>query len=158
MKFDTEKFNTTTFKDRVEAMPVPRLAAFFNLEEGEAPTWVVRGLTGEESAIAKQAVQENQNIEAVLKAVGSKIGKDLEAGVKELAGLHSASDEKVPDELIQRFSWLTMGSVDPICDHELAVKLAENFPEDFYQLTNKIMQLTGQGRVGELPGSGESLS
>lgn len=154
MGFDAEKFNTTSFKDRVESVPVPRLADFFN--DGEKPEWKIRGLTGTESAIAKQAVQENQNIEAILKAVGSKLGKNIEEGIKELAGLHSADDEKMPDELIQRFSWLVQGSVDPVCSHELAVRLADNFPEVFYLLTNKIMQLTGAGRLGEFPGSGES--
>jgi len=154
MGFDTERFSATSFKDRVETIPVQRLAAFFN--DGEKPEWKIRGLTGTESAIAKQAVQENQNVEAVLKAVGSKLGKDIEEGIKELAGLHSASDEKMPDELIQRFSWLVLGTVDPVCSHELAVRLADNFPEDFYLITNKIMQLTGAGRLGEFQGSGET--
>lgn len=158
MGFNAERFNTTNFRDRVEHVKVPRLAAFFDLKDEETPAWEVKGLTGEQSAIAKQAVQENQNIEAILNAVGSKVGKNIEDGIKELAGIHSTADEKVPDELIQRFAWLKLGSVNPECDHQMAVRLAKNFPEDFYLLTNKIMQLTGQGRLGELPGSGGSPS
>ena len=149
MPFDIKKFETAAFKDRVEEVHVPRLAIFFNSDdknEKEKPVWKVRGLTGEESAIAKQAVSENKNIEAILEAIGSKSKKNLVEGVKELAGL---SSDKVPDELVQRYSWLEHGSVDPICSHELAMKLAMNFPEDFFLLTNKIMQLTGAGRVGE---------
>lgn len=147
MGFNIEKFSATQFKDRTEDVPVPRLSSFF--PDDETPQWTIRGLTGEESAFAKQAVSNNQNIEVILRAIGSKLGKDIEAGVKELAGLHSATDDKVPDELIQRFEWLKFGSIDPVCDHSTAVKLAANFPEDFYNLTNKIMQLTGAGRVGE---------
>ena len=150
MSFDVEKNQTTTFKDRVEDVPVPRLQAFFG--EKDKPVWTVKGLTGEESAIAKQAVAANKNLEAVLEAVGSSLKKDKVAGIKELAGI----SDRAPDELVQRFSWLVNGSVDPVCDEELAKKMAQNFPEDFYLLTNKILQLTGQGRLGELPGSGKS--
>lgn len=144
MAFDTKKFETTTFKDRVADVPVPRLAAFF--DKKEKPVWIVRGITGPESAQAKQAVQNNQNIEAVLKAIGSKKKKDIVDGVKELMKLDS---EKVPDELVLRYAWLKFGSVKPVCSHELAMSLALNFSEDFYALTNKIMGLTGMGRVGE---------
>ncbi len=148
MNFDIKKFEAANFKDRVESVPVPRLTQFFS-DKGKkkaTPAWKVRGLTGEESAIAKQAVSENKNIDAILQAIGSKGKKDLVEGIKELAGL---SSDNVPDELVQRYSWLENGSVDPVCSHEMAMKLAQNFPEDFYLLTNKIMQLTGMGRLGE---------
>jgi hypothetical protein len=149
MAFDIKKFEAATFKDRIEVVPVPRLAMFFNNKE--KPEWKIRGRTGEESAIAKQAVTDNKNIDAILQAIGSKSKKELVDGIKELAGL---SSEKVPDELVQRYSWLEHGSVDPVCSHELAMKLAQNFPEDFFLLTNKIIQLTGAGRLGELISSG----
>lgn len=141
--FDIEKFQTTKFKDRTEDVKVPRLKAFFGDDE---PVWKIRGLTGLESAVAKQAVQDNKNIDAVLTAIGSRVKGDIVEGVKELAGL---SGEKVPDELVQRYSWLKQGSVDPVCDQDTAMRLAENFPEEFYLITNKIMQLTGAGRLGE---------
>ena len=143
MGFDLKAFESANFTDRVEEVPVPRLAAFF--KEDEKPVWKVRGLTGVESAIAKQAVQMNSNVDAVLKALGSKAGKDIVEAAEELTG----SSDKVPDEMVQRYSWITQGSVDPKCTHKMAMKLARNFPEDFYLLTNKIMQLTGAGRLGE---------
>lgn len=145
MEFDIEKFETINFKDRIESIPVPRLRAFFKLEDGEEPVWKVRGMTGEESAMAKQAVQDNKNIDAVISAIGSSVKKDKIAGIKELAGL----SDKVPDELVQRYAWLRQGSYDPVCNEELAKKLALNFPEEFYTLTNKILELTGKGRLGE---------
>lgn len=147
MEFNIEKFEATSFKDRTESVPVPRLKAFFDkLEEGEQPVWVVRGLTGEESALAKQAVSENKNIEAVLAALNTTVKKDKIEGIKALAGVAS---DRAPDELVQRYSWLEHGSVEPKCSHEMAMKLALNFPEDFYLLTNKIINLTGKGRLGE---------
>ena len=64
MSFDESKFLKTTFKDRTEDVPVPRLKAFFG-KKGK-PIWVIKGLTGPESAKAKQAVQDNSNIEAII--------------------------------------------------------------------------------------------
>ncbi len=144
MSFNVKKFQTANFTDRIESVAVPMLSQFFS--KNDQPVWKIRGLTGEESAIAKQAVQDNKNIDAVLQAVGSNNKKELVEGIKELAGL---SADSVPDELVQRYSWIEQGSVDPVCTHEMAMKLALNFPQDFYLLTNKIMALTGKGRVGE---------
>jgi hypothetical protein len=143
MAFDLDKFESATFTDRTEEVPVPRLKAFFGKKD--KAVWVVRGLTGVESAIAKQAVAMNSNVDAVLKALGSKVGKDIAEAAEELTG----SADKVPDEMVQRYSWITQGSVDPKCSHSMAMKLAKNYPEDFYLITNKIMQLTGAGRLGE---------
>ena len=144
MAFDVQAFETKNFTDRTEPVPVPKLAVFF--DKGDEPVWIVRGLTGLESAQAKQAVQNNKNMDAILSAIGTNIKREKIEGIKELAGL---AGDAVPDELVQRYAWLKYGSVDPACSHETAMKLAENFPEDFYLLTNKIMQLTGQGRLGE---------
>ena len=143
MGFDIKKFEATTFNDRTETIQVPRLKMFFG--EGEVAEWKVRGLTGVESAIAKEAVRKNSNIEAVIKAISSAKASDVVEGVKEIVGI----TDNVPDEIVQRYSWLTQGSVDPICTHEIAMKLGSNFPEDFFLLTNKIIGLTGEGRVGE---------
>lgn len=143
MGFDLEKFESAQFTDRVESVPVPRLARFF--DEGDEAVWKVRGLTGQESAHANQAVSNNKNMDAILSAISTKVQQDKIDGIRELAGLTDA----VPDELVKRYSWLTQGSVDPVCSHETAMKLARNYPEDFYLLTNKILQLTGQGRLGE---------
>ena len=146
MAFDIEKFTAANFNDRTEDVPVPRLKAFFKLKKGENPVWKIRGLTGLESASAKQAVADNKNMDAIIKAIGTTIQADKVAGIRELAGLAS---DAAPDDLVLRYSWLKSGSVDPVCDQALALKLATNFPEDFYLLTNKIMMLTGQGRLGE---------
>ena len=142
MSFDSQKFMTIDFKDRIESVPVPRLKKFF---EGD-PVWKVRGLTGLESAIAKKAAQDNKSISAIIDAIGTKRKQEMIDGIKELTGI---GDDKVPDELVQRYSWIEQGSVDPECDHDLAMALARNFPEDFYHLTNRIMALTGAGRLGE---------
>lgn len=150
MGFDIGKFTAARFQDRVKSIPVPRLQAFFfnDEKEDEAPeaVWKVRGLTGLESAVAKQATADSRNLEAIIDAIGTNIKSDKIAGIKELAGVGT---ENVPEDLVQRYSWLVQGSIEPECSQQMALKLAQNFPEDFYLITNMIIQLTGQGRLGE---------
>lgn len=148
MGFDTQKFETTNFRDRVESVPVPRLAQFFGKDE--EPVWKIRGLTGLESAIAKQEVTENQmqKIKKIVEALGSKAPSAVAEVAKLLVNVKT-EDPDPPNELILRYGWLEYGSVDPVCSHEMAMKLAHNFYEDFLVLTNKIGELSGDGRLGE---------
>lgn len=152
MIFDADKYSATEFRDRTAEVPVPQLKSFFKPDEDGKEVdagkcvWVVRGLDGPESAKARQAVEENRNIEAVLNALVSTIPKEKAEGIKDIMSINS---DKVPDDLVRRYSWLSQGSVEPKCDHRLAMLIAKNHPETFYALTNKIIQLTGQGRLGE---------
>jgi hypothetical protein len=59
-----------------------------------------------------------------------------------------------PDDLAKRFDHLTFGSVDPAIDRETAVKLFAAYPIVAYQLSNKILELTGLGPdLGKAPAS-----
>lgn len=151
MKFDTEKFKATNFVDRVKHVPVPGLRPFFKTCEGDeedaAPVWTVRGLTGIESARTRQAVADSENLEAIIQAIGTGAMKDKVDAIRKMAGLQDADD--IPQDLVSRYSMLTQASVDPICDYPLAIRLAENRPEEFYLLTNTILSLTSGGRLGE---------
>jgi hypothetical protein len=147
--FDVAKFNATNFQDRIKSVSVPRLKAFFAPDKnGKSPeiVWKVRGLTGLESARAKQAVDDSKNIETIIEAIGTKIKRDKIDAIKELAGV---GEDNVPEDLVRRYSFLVQGSIEPECDQSMALKLAQNFPEEFYLITNTILQLTGQGRLGE---------
>lgn len=150
MKFNAEKFKSTAFKDNTKSVAVPGLKSFFTFDEGEdgsAPVWVVRGMTGIESAKTRQAVTENENLEAVVQAMGTGVMKDKVEAIRKLAGLQN--EEDVPGDIVRRYSMLTQASVDPVCDYPTAIKLAENKPEEFYLLTNTILALTSSGRLGE---------
>lgn len=145
MSFDANKFKATNFNDRKKSLPVPQLKAFF--PEDVEPTWTVRGLTGVESARSRQAVTDSKNLEAVIEALGSGSLKLKTEAIRKVAGLDNLDD--VPEDIVRRYSWLTQASVDPACDYPMAIKLAENFPEIFYALTNTILSLTHLGRLGE---------
>lgn len=151
MKFDTNKYMGISFTDRIRAVPIPNLAKFFIVDEtadkDTAAVWIVKGLTGKESAIARQAVADSRNIEAVIESIGSGNFKDKVAAIKKIAGIMDEDD--VPEDIVRRYSWLVQASVDPVCDYPLAIKIAENHPEEFYLLTNTILTLTSAGRVGE---------
>jgi hypothetical protein len=144
MAFDISKFEQKQFKDRTADIPVPELAKFFG--ENEKPVWVVKCLSGSELAEANDAVENNRNIDGLIGALAAGSGKEKIEAVKETLGLPTS---KAPGELVRRFSLLVSGSVSPKCPQNIAVKLAHNFPTTFYKLTNKIISLTGQGRLGE---------
>jgi hypothetical protein len=149
MAFDAQKFQGAGFKDRIEEVDVNDLKAFFGSKE--KPIWKVRGLTGEELAFARDAEERTRNINALVEGLAGQAAKAKIKVIKDELGL---TDEKVPADYIRRLEILRYGSVDPEIDKPTSVKLAANFPTIFYQLTNRILELTGLGRLGESNGSG----
>ena len=79
------------------------------------------------------------NIETIIKALATKA--DQAKAIRHALGLSGDT----PGEIAKRIEMLVSGSVQPQIDMPTAVKLAETFPIEFLQLTNKISELTGQG-------------
>jgi len=144
MSFDINKFETTTFKERTFDVKVPELKDFY--AEDEKAIWQVRGLTGEELAIVNEAISTNQNLSALVSAITSKVTEEKIQAIKEAMGLPSDS---VPTDIVRRISMLVQGSTNPECSQELAVKIARVHPTVFFKITNKIIELTGIGQLGE---------
>ncbi len=144
MAFDTDKFLNTEYRDRTEDVPVPELKKFF--PEDETPVWTVRALTAEEIARANDEVAQNMDISAIITALASSVAKEKAGAITDLIGL---SKENLPGDVVKRISQLMSGSVSPQCPRELAVKLGENHSVIFFKLTNKILALSGKGRLGE---------
>jgi hypothetical protein len=87
---------------------------------------------------AKAALQrEGALLEALASGAHGKI-------VAELQSVLGRGDDVQPD-LARRIEILVAGSVEPVCETALAVRLAEHFPVVFFQLTNAILTLTGRG-------------
>lgn len=142
MEFDASKFDGATFNRREEDVPVPDLQHWFKgLKEGETPVWRVRGLTGAELGAVNEAQAKNRNKNAIAEALSSEKEASVTDAIRELIGTGS----KVPDDIARRIELLSIGSVEPECTHQRAVKLAEAYPIEFYELTNKITKLTGLG-------------
>ena len=140
MGFDTKAFMKTKYEDRTAEVPVPDLKEWFG--EEEKAVFIVRGLTGKELAICNEAAQRNKNTAAMIEAMSSNVNTEKVEGFREILGVTTS----VPDDLAKRMEQFSYGTVDPDMDHEAAVKFAEAYPVEFYQATNKIMELTGQGR------------
>lgn len=150
MTFDMEKFEMIKPKPRQAEVRLPELADFF---EGEEPAWTVRGLEGKELAEANAAVNTNRALAEVLKKVAGGDAKDRAAAAMEALGV----SEKVPDDLVRRHALLRLGSVDPPIVQRQAVRMARHWPVAFYALTNKILELTGEGPdLGESNASGKA--
>lgn len=141
MSFDTKKFIKTKFTHRTEDVPVPDLKDFF--APGEAPVWKVRGLTGQELGKVNEAVERGKDMASIISAVTSRVDKEVTDAVKTLIGL----GKDVSSDIQKRIEHLMAGSVDPVCTQDIAVRLCEAFPIEFFQITNAIVRLTGQGQV-----------
>lgn len=117
------------------------------------PVWKVRGLTGVEVARSNEAMDKNKNIAAILQGLIAANAQEKVDAVKKLIGI----DEKVPNDIAKRIELLILGSIDPAVDTELAVKICRVYPIEFYEITNKILSLTGRGHVpGKRKASGET--
>ena len=150
MAFDIEKFNTADLKQRQAEIKVPELKDFF--EDKSDPVWVVKGLPGEEHARVADAVRQNRDLGTLIQKLFSGSTEEKVEAIRESLGM---SDE-VPDDLVRRIALLRYGSVEPECSQELAVKIAKSFVIVLFNLTNKILELTGLGStLGESNASGQ---
>lgn len=148
MEFDFDKFTNQHFNPREKDVPVPDLKPWFKGkaekdEKGEdkPPVWRVRMLTGPDLARASEAQQQNRDRNAIAQGLLSGSEDKITEAVRELIGTGAT----VPDDTAKRIEMLVLGSVQPVCSHQMAVKIANTFPVVFTQLTNEIMKLTGLG-------------
>ena len=136
---DTAKFLAAKYQAREADVPVPALAEFFG---DEPAVWRVRALDASELCKAREARNSSANLQHLVDALAGD-GSEKGAQIRKMMGL---SDD-VPGDVSQRIEMLSIGSVNPAIkdQRDVAVKLAEVHPVVFYQLTNKIHELTGMG-------------
>lgn len=150
---DLQKFLQAALQPRQSTVQVPELSAWFGDKPAE---WVVRGLSAAELARANQAGERGlDNARAMVAALAGD--GDKAAAIRAAMGL---SNEDVPGDVSRRIEMLAAGAVSPLLgpdNRDVAVKLAETFPTVFYQLTNAIINLTGQGaELGKPKRSGKT--
>ena len=151
MGFDLAKFDQAQFKERTIEVNVPELSDFFDKDEKQI--WIVRGLTGHELAKVNEAVRANKDIDSILSGIMSGIHTEKIDAIRESLGL----TDDTPGDLVRRIAALRAASVEPVISQEISVKLADSFPTTFFLLTNKIFELTGEGKtLGESKASGET--
>ena len=152
---DTERFMAEKFGDRTEVVPVPELQHWFG--EDEKAEWIIRGITAHELALVNNEIAANAGKEKIMQALigGGKNSEQIDA-IRASLNIIKLSDN-VPEDLCRRQATIVMGSVNPKCNDEMAIKLGLNFPTIYLQLSQKIFALTGLGRVGESMPCGEQV-
>ena len=135
--FNADQFQRAQYAARTETVAVPALAEFFG--QDEEPAFTVRGLTASELHKAMEAGARNKQVDAVVKAISSNA--DKVAAIRAAIGLSADT----PGEIAKRIEMLVSGCITPKVDHATAAKLAEVFPVEFYDLSNRVTTLTGQG-------------
>ena len=152
MSFDARAFLAERFEDRITDVPVPDLKHWF--VAGSAPVWRVRGLTGDELGRVNEALEKYRNVSALVNSLVGADPRQKAEAVKEALGI---AGQKTPESIVRELELVVIGSVDPICDMQLAVKLKDNFPIEFRQIAQAILVATGKGRVpGKSKPSGET--
>ena len=141
MAFNTKKFINTKFIPREDIVPVPDMKSFFDPDD--KAVFKVRGLTGPELARAQDAVARYKDADMIMQSILSKVAEERISAIREVLGV----TEDVPKEIVKRIEMLVVGSVEPKVTQDLAVKLANTFPIEFYNITTKIIELTGKGHV-----------
>lgn len=149
MAFDVKAFLETHFIPREAEIPItePELKKFFssNGKPDVKPIWKVRGLSGPEMGRANAAAEKSDNIKGIIKGLLSRMTDEQADAIKKMMG----QTDDLPSDIVKRLEQLMIGSLEPKCDHRLAVRLCDTFPIEFYEITNKILELTG---LGHLPG------
>ncbi len=152
MGFDVKKFGKAKFEPRTEIVAVtsPALTAFFS--DGDRPEFTVRAITGEEMARVNDATSKQKNLAAVVEALAGQAQAEKVSALRESLGL---SDDDLPADLARRIEMLRLGCVSPELDLQTAAKIFRVAHVDGYNLSNKILVLSGQGLlVGEPKASG----
>lgn len=136
MSFDTKAFMHTTFAPRTARVDVPGLADWF---ADASPVWVVRGQTANEVALANAASEKHKAVDSIVKAIADSA--DKVNAIRQAIGVSTDT----PADIVKRLEQLVQCSVEPVITLDVAVKLAEVRPVEFYILTNEIVKLTGLG-------------
>lgn len=146
---DLDKYRSERRAPRTEQIPVPHLASYF--KENQKPEFIVRGLTAAEFGRCEEASDRQ---EEKMKMAAALIGGDADAKAEALK--QSADGPEIPDSVSKRIEMLAIACIKPELQHGDAVLLSEDFPIEFYRITNVITKLTGAGRVlGKPNASGE---
>lgn len=152
MGFDLKKFEKTKFVERTDTVKIKGEPLKAMFADGDTPEFTVRGLTGEEMARCNEAQSRQKKMSDVAEAMAGEGGAERVQAIRESMGL---SQGDVPADLARRIEMLCHGCVDPKLDLMAAKKVFKVSTVDGYDLSNKILHLSGQGmQVGERKASG----
>jgi len=150
MPFDLSKLDKCKIQDVTADVPVPGLKQLFG--DDEEPTVKVRGLDAIGIAQVQEDVNTAQSIQDVIKRLASGQADEISDAVQEVLGRSSDN----PKRYLEVLGYVTKGCFDPEISKQQAARIAKIAPNDFYRIGNKVMELSGESRLGEHKGSGKS--
>jgi hypothetical protein len=137
MPFKPEQFRSAHLSARTMEVRVEELQDWF---DGE-PLWKVRAPSANDLARANDAQARLSRVSALAQALTDGGKAEI---LREMQAVIGRSDDVMPD-VARRLELVAACSIDPECDLELAVKLAEFAPVAFYSISNAILLLAGKG-------------
>jgi len=141
MAFDLDALKKAEIEARTSEVRAEALQGFF--EEREEPIFRVRGLYGREMALVREAMDRHANMQDVVNALSTadQGTQDRIEAIREALGVSTT----LPNELVRRIETMKYGTVDPEIDEEGAKRIAKGWPIAFFNITEEILRLTGQG-------------
>jgi hypothetical protein len=140
-RFDVKAFQRAKFSPREAEVTLDAVAsAGFG-----TGVFKVRGLTAEEIHIADEAKKRGQLLSNLVEKLASG-GEERVQALLEGVGVSNG----VPADLVKQYEHVRMGLIEPTLEHQDIIKFAEIWPVEFIQLANKVMELTGLGRIAEV--------
>ena len=141
MSIDIKKLQSQKWEKRTKVIPVPRLKDWAN--DKKKPTWTIQSLGTTEIWKAEVAASEESR-NAVEQLSTALVGKDIGEAAEAVKALVGVSVD-IPQEMAKRIFLLTFASIDPVCDLTTAGIIHEHFPTDFLNITQEILNISGQG-------------
>lgn len=142
MGFQAERFEQVTLAPRTREVPVPELADWFDGDG--APVFVVRGLTADELARAKDAHAMNLRKLGLLQALERENPDPAQVAEEARAWIQGSAEDKHA-QVAMRQEMLRCGVVEPALSEEIVAKLAVHFAMLIYRVSDAINDLTGRG-------------
>jgi len=147
---DVERYRNERRSQRTEQVKVPQLSPYFR--DGEEPLFTIRNMTAAEVWRAREAGARREEKLKIVEKMFSGNHDERAHAIKQLT-----DGPVVPDEIAKRIEMLSIACVSPAIDHEIAVRISEDFPIEFLDITNKIASLSGVGaQLGKPQSSGKA--
>jgi len=141
MGFDKNKFIGQSFHPREGVVLVPDMKAFFP-DDCESCEWKCSGLTADELSQCNEAADKMKGLATMVDAIAGGTDKEKMNAIKSVLGI----DVEMTPDMVKRLELIVRGTVDVVVDLAMAVKLSQVYPIEFFDITNEILNLTGQGQ------------
>lgn len=147
MPFDLQKFKTAAWQPReIEVVLMSDSVRMF-FEEGEKAVFKVRGMSGPELYNCNERAEKRINIKDIIDGLLSKAGSKNSQSVNKLLGI---DPNQITDDAARRLEYLMQCLTEPEIKQPdelrtFAIMLFQNCPLDFKNLTDKIIEMTGNG-------------